>query len=395
MLNFDLYLPTKLIFGIGTIERVGIEAKGIGKKALIVTGKRSSLKNGVLERIVYLLSKENIESVIFNKIESNPKNTVIDEGGRIARSEKCDFVIGLGGGSAMDSAKGIAVVAKEDGEIWDFIPDGRRIPKRITSALPIMEIPTLSASGSEANGGAVITNPETKEKIFFRSYHLFPKISIIDPSLTVTVPPDKTAEGGVDILCHVLDPYLTNLEPNTPLQERLQESVILTVMENLPVAVEDGKNLDARSNLAWCAVFAVSGFPNFGENAGFPMHAIEHPISALYDIPHGRGLSALIPPFMEKMIELNPSRIARLGAKIFQINETGEKKQIQLTIKKMIKWLERIGMLTKLRDLGVKKESFERIAEDAIRISGMGKNYLAGFPQLNKEGIIEILEEAY
>lgn len=395
MLNFDLYLPTKLIFGIGTIERIGIEAKGVGKKALIVTGKRSSQKNGILERIIELLSKENIESVLFNKIQSNPRNDMVDEGGEIARAEKCDFVIGVGGGSAMDSAKGIAVVAKEGGKIWDYVPDGRKIPKRIKSALPIIEVPTLSASGSEANGGAVITNPETKEKIFFRSYHLFPKISIIDPSLTITVPPDKTGEGGIDIICHVLDPYLTNTDSNTSLQERFQESLILTVMENLPLAVEDGRNIEARINLAWCAVVAVSGFPNSGENAGFPMHAIEHPISALYDIPHGRGLSALIPPFMEKMMKINPSKILKLGERVFQVKETSEKKQMQSTLKKMVKWLESVGMLTRLRDLGVKKETFERIAEDAIRISGMGKNYLAGFPQLNKDCIIELLEEAY
>ncbi len=395
MLNFDLYLPTKLIFGIGTLERIGVEAKSVGKKALIVTGKRSSQKNGALERVIQLLSRENIESVIFNKIKSNPRNDVIDEGGKIARTEKCDFVIGLGGGSAMDSAKGIAVVAKEGGEIWDYVPDGIRIPKRITSALPVIEIPTLSASGSEANGGAVITNPKTKEKIFFRSYHLFPKISIIDPSLTTTVPPDKTGEGGIDIMCHVLDPYLTNIEPNTPLQEKLQESVILTVMENLPIAMEDGKNIEARTNLAWCAVFAVSGFPNFGENAGFPMHAMEHPISALYDIPHGRGLSALIPPFLEFVMELNPSRFYLLGERIFQIQESNKKKLAKDIIRKVVEWLEKIGMFTKLKDLEVKKESFEKIAEDAIRISGMGKNYLSNFPQLNKEGIIKILGKAY
>jgi alcohol dehydrogenase YqhD (iron-dependent ADH family) len=395
MLNFDLYLPTKLIFGIGSIERLGIEVKNIGKKALIVTGKRSSQENGILERVIKLLSKENIESVIFSKIESNPKNNIIDEGGEIARVEKCDFVIGLGGGSAMDSAKGIAVVAKEGGEIWDYVPDGLKIPKRITSALPIVEVPTLSASGSEANGGAVITNSRTKEKIFFRSYHLFPKISIIDPSLTITVPPEKTGEGGIDIICHVLDPYLTNIEPNTPLQERLQEAVILTVMENLPLAMKDGRNLEARANLAWCAVFAVSGFPNFGENAGFPMHSIEHPISGLYDIPHGRGLSALIPAFLETVLEINPKRLQQMGERIFKINESDKKKLAKETIKRMKEWLEEIGMFTKLRELGVKKDSFEKIAEDSIRISGMGRNYLSNFPQLNKEEIIRILKRAF
>lgn len=395
MLSFDLYLPTKLIFGIGTLERLGAEAKGLGKKAIIVSGKRRCQENGLLERVIKLLDKENIESVVFNRIESNPRNDVVDEGGKIARAEKCDFVIGLGGGSAMDSAKGIAVVAKEGGEIWDYVPDGIKIPKKITSALPIVEVPTLSASGSEANGGAVITNPKTKEKIFFRSYHLFPRISIIDPSLTVTVPADKTGEGGIDIICHVLDPYLTNVESNTPLQERLQESLILTVMENLPIAIENGKNLDARSNLAWCAVFAVSGFPNFGENAGFPMHAIEHPISALYDIPHGRGLAALIPSFLETVLEINPSRLYLMGERIFKLYETERKKLAKETIRRMIEWLERIGMFTRLKDLGVKKKSFERIAEDSIRISGMGKNYLYSFPQLNKEGIIKILEIAY
>ncbi|MGQ9618094.1 MAG: iron-containing alcohol dehydrogenase [Candidatus Aminicenantia bacterium] len=395
MLNFDLVLPTRIIFGIGAIERIGSEAKFLGKKAFIITGKKSSKENRILEIVIELLTKENIEAVVFSNVEPNPSDEIIDEAGKIARDENCDFVIGIGGGSAMDSAKGVAVVAKEGENIWNFVPDVRKIPKRINSALPIVEIPTLSASGSEVNGGAVISNPRTKEKILLRSFNLFPKFSIIDPSLTITVPPDKTGEGGIDIICHVLDPYLTNIDSNTPLQERFQESIIKTVMENLPRAIEDGKNLEARTNLAWCAVTAVSGFPNSGENASFPMHAIEHPISAIHDISHGRGLSALILPFMEFVYEVNPERLSKLAEEVFNIREGNRKSKAKEAIKRMREWLERTRMLTKLRYFGVKRESFHKIADDAIRISGIGKDYLSNFPQLDRNGIIEILEKAF
>ncbi len=241
----------------------------------------------------------------------------------------------------------------------------------------------------------VITNPFSKEKIFFRSFHLFPKFSIIDPSLSVTVPPDKTCEGGIDIISHVLEPYLTNTDTNTPLQERFQESIIITVMENLPIAMKEPGNLEARANLAWSAVVAVSGFPNSGESAGFPMHAIEQPISAIFDIPHGRGLAALIPSFIETIMEINPLKLAKLAERVFNVRKGNEKQKAKETVKKMVEWLDKIGILVRLRDLGVDEKSFPKIAEDSIRISGMGKEYLSNFKQLDKEGILNILKGAY
>ncbi len=211
MQNFTFYLPTKIIFGPGELEKIGIEAKPYGEKALIVTGKRSSSEFGIINRVTDYLEKEGIAAVVFDKIESNPRASTIDEAGELARKNKCDFIIGLGGGSPMDAAKAIAVAAVEAQPIWDFVYHGQPVPKKVTRALPIIEIPTLAATGSEADSGAVITNWKTHEKAVLGSHLLFPKVSIIDPQLTVTVPEEYTIDGGIDIICHVIESLFTAL----------------------------------------------------------------------------------------------------------------------------------------------------------------------------------------
>jgi butanol dehydrogenase len=396
MQNFTFYLPTKIIFGPGEIQKIGVEAKALGEKAIIITGKRSSAAFGIINKVTDLLEKEGVEAVVFDKIEPNPRSTTIDSAGALARENKCDLVIGLGGGSAMDAAKGVAVAALANEPIWNFIFHGQPVVKKIKQALPIIEIPTLAATGSEANSGAVITNWETHEKSVLGGPLLFPKVSIIDPELTVTVPKDYTIDGGIDIISHVIESFFTGVD-DTPIQDRFSLSIIRTVMDCLPVAAKDPSDIDARSQLSWASTLALSGMINSGRGGGFPLHAMEHALSAHYDISHGRGLALLLPYLMEYSYPSRPAKYAFMARELFGIDATNKTdlQQSQLGLEWMIDFLNSVKRHLKMKDVGIKDDSlFDQMAEDTIRLYSFNRGYLANPKPLYKEDIIKIFRMA-
>ena len=317
MLPFDFQLPTEIYFGPGKINNLGKYLKPVGKKALVVTGKSSMRRLGMLDRVTELLKKAGIESVVFEGIEPNPRHTTCDKAAALARDEGCDFVIGLGGGSAMDAAKGIAITAMTGYSIWDYVYAGPDKPqRRIETALPIVCIPTIAATGSEADSGGIISNWETHEKTGIWGPALFPAVSIVDPELTTTCPPDYTADGGVDIITHVIESYFTSMA-EAYLQDRLTEAVIKTVMKYLPRAIKDGSDIEARTHLSWSSTIALSGLVNSGRGGHYPLHALEHVVSAHYDISHGRGLALLLPALMDYTVSARPEKFIEMGENIF------------------------------------------------------------------------------
>ncbi len=395
MQAFNFYLPTKLIFGPGKLDKVGEEAIQLGKRALIVTGKRSAAAHGIINRVTDYLEREGVEAVVFDKIEPNPRNTTVDEAGDLARTNKCDMVIGLGGGSPMDAAKAIAVAAIEGKPIWDYIPHGQAPVKPINKALPIMAIPTLAATGSEADAGGVITNWETHEKAVIGAPILFPKVSIIDPELTTTVPEDYTIDGGIDIITHVIEGLFTG-DDNTPIQDRFAISVIKTVMENLPKVIADPNNVESRANLSWASAVALSGMVNSGRGGAYPIHALEHSLSGHYDISHGRGLALLLPVIMEYSYKDRPSKYAFLGEELFDIHRDGQTDEqlAEKAISQMKDFLKSVGRLLTMKDVGIADGAkFEPMADDALRIYGVGGEYLANPKKLYKEDILSIFDK--
>lgn len=393
MQNFVFHLPTKLIFGAGTIDQCGVEAAQLGQKALIVTGKRSASAHGIINKVTDYFEREGVAAVIFDKIEPNPRTTTIDEAGELARANECDFIVGLGGGSPMDAAKAIAVATLEEGPIWDYISHGGDGPiKPITQALPIMAIPTLAATGSEADAGGVFTNWETHEKAVLFHPLLYPKVSIIDPELTVTVPKDYTADGGVDIICHVIEGLFTGVD-NTPLQDRFAMSVIKTVMDNLSIAIENPNDIEARANLSWASAVALSGMISSGRGGAYPIHALEHSISGHYDISHGRGLALLLPAMMEYSYKSRPGKYAMLAEELFDIHRNGQTDE-QLAFKgieSMKTYLKSVNRLLTFSDIGIEDNSkFGAMADDALKIYGAGGDYLDNAKPLYKEDIIAI-----
>ncbi len=396
MLNFEFNLPTRILFGAGQLEKLGKECKKIGSRPLLATGRSAMRRTGILDRVLELLKSAGITPVLFEKIEPNPRAKTVDEAGRVVRSEKCDFVIGLGGGSAMDAAKGIAAVAKSNRPVWDHIYSGEGqtyIPVR--EALPIVCVPTIAATGSEANRGGVITNDDTNEKAGLFSPALFPTLSIVDPELTISCPLEYTLDGGIDIISHVIETYFTGTSTSY-LQDRFSESIIKTVINYLPKAAKNPGDLEARTHLSWCSTVALSGVVNLGRGGSYPLHALEHCVSGHYDISHGRGLALLLPPLMKYTAAARPEKYIEMGINVFGLKFESEHMEhaAAQSIEAMIGFLVTIDRHLHFSDLGIGDGKFERMADDAIRIYGAGKSFLDNPRPIDKAGIIEIFRMA-
>ena len=349
------YIPTKIIFGAGSFGQLGKEAAGIGKKALLVTGKSSMRRSGLLNRAIADLQKHGVAVTVFDKVEPNPRSSTVDEGASIARQKKLNVVIALGGGSAMDAAKGIVVAAIGGKPVWHYIETREKVlgdsPKLIT-------VPTVAASGSESNCGAVITNWETHDKCVLRDHCAYPVVSIVDPELTLTLPAKPTAQGGVDIFCHLVEPYITAGNPQ-PLTDGIVETSMKLVVDYLLRALAKLDDLEARSQLSWASTIACSDFASLGGGDGsMTMHGIEHPLSGFYDMAHGDGLAALLPAWLHSLADIRQDRLDKLACNVF-----GEKDGLVA----VEKWLKQVSMNLRLRDLGVEKAKLPELAVNALK----------------------------
>ena len=374
------HLPTRFIIGQGSFAQLGKEAARLGKTALLVTGSRSMRSTGVLEKAAGDLAACGVTTIIFDRVESNPRTSSIDNAAKIARDNKAELVIGLGGGSVMDASKCIALAAAGGEPIFSYY-EGKANSK--IKALPIVLVPTVAASGSEANNGAVITNWEKHEKVVLMHPSTYPTVSIIDPALTITVPVKATAQGGVDIFCHLCEAYVTAHE-FTLINDSLRESSMRTVVEALPDVLAKLDNLEGRSKLTWASTIACSQFAGLGGGTGLmTLHGMEHCLSALYDIAHGDGLAALLIEWMKYTQAARKDRVAKLGQNVF-----GESDGIAATQR----WLVKIGMNNKLRSLGVNEADFEMLADNALKTAP----WLQFHPvPLDRAAIVAIYSKSY
>ena len=388
MQNFRLHMPTAMVVGPGQFGELGNETAAIGGKALVVTGKSSARKLGLIDRAEKLLGAAGVEMVLFDAIEPNPRHSTCDRAAELARERGCDVVVAIGGGSPMDAAKAIAVSAVTGRSCWDYTNhvDGR---EPITGALPIVAVPTTAATGSEADAGAVITNWETNEKCVMMSPLVIPKVAILDPELHLSIPPDVTADGCVDILSHYLESYLSG-EDDCGVQDRVTEGLMNVVFEWGPVAFRDGGDLRARRELQYASTLALTGMPSNGRGGSWPMHAIEHALSGHYDIAHGRGLAIVIPRLMRYVHGAAPHRYAQFGARCFDISESKQLDMAGAAIDAFVRWLGSIGEDLTLGDVGIGDEKFDVMAEDVVRNYGDGEK-MPYVKDLYKDDIIEIL----
>ncbi|MEW6526062.1 MAG: iron-containing alcohol dehydrogenase [Spirochaetota bacterium] len=394
-MNFEFYNPTRLIFGRGVVKRLGGFVSLYGKKAMIVTGGGSVKRNGTFDKAVASLEEAGIKWVECSGVEPNPRLTTVKRGASIAREEKCDVIIALGGGSTMDASKVMAAAFYYDGDPWDMIYHGQAKPYYPTKALPVITVPTLAATGSEMNDGAVITNEETREKSFVQAECLYPKVALVDPELTITVPADHTAYGICDLITHVTEGYF-NSSDYTPIQDRFAEGVILTAMEWGPKAVADGSNVQAREQVQWASVVALNGWVQAGVNGGYPVHMIEHTLSAYHDIPHAAGLAVINPSWMRFAARYNTQKFVQFAERIFGLKA---KSSSDLDcafegINRFESFLRSIGCPTRLSELTIDDKLIPQYAADTIRIIHDENGKLPGLPPMSEGDIIEVLKSA-
>jgi len=397
MENFVWEMPPKIIFGPGSLEKTGEEAQLLGKTALLVCGK-FIYSSSIFSRVKEDLDRHGLRVIPFPEVESNPRTHTVDKGGKLARDFRVDFILAIGGGSAIDTGKAIAVVALSGRPSRDYLIGGSSgfwkelIP--VKEALPIMAIVTLAGTGSEANGTAVLTDEENLEKETLSGPALVPRVSIIDPLLTLTVPPSATADGGVDMFTHLAECYLTDTE-NCPVQNALAEALMQKVIEFLPKAVKNGNDLESRTVLSLVSTLALCGLTQRGRKATFPQHRMEHALSALRDIPHGRGMAALLLPFFRYLSCRNPEPYLRFGKALFGIQNGSKEERLSKLLLCLKNWLEEIGAFTDLKTLGFNEEDLPVLAKKIIQVGGAGKDHLlAPFP-LYEADILAILKDAY
>lgn len=395
-MKFEFQNPTRLIFGAGTLSQLGEVVRKHGKKALIVTGGGSVKRSGVFDRAAASLKNAGVSVAECSGIEPNPRITSVSRGADIARKEGCDVIVALGGGSTMDASKVIAAAALYNGDPWDMIGHGQDDWVIPTQALPIITVPTLAATGSEMNCGAVISNDETKVKSFVQTDCLFPKAAVVDPELTLSVPKDQTAYGICDIITHVTEGYFNGVD-GTPIQDRFAEGVIINAIEWGRKAIAHGSNLEARTQVQWASIVALNGFVQAGTNpAGFPVHMIEHALSAHHDITHGAGLAVVNPAWMRFAAKAHPAKFVQFAERIFGL-EPKDANDLGCAlegINRFEAFLKSIGCPTRLSELGIGDELFSQYAEDAMLVLHDENDKLLGRPPMSKEDIEAVLRSA-
>jgi alcohol dehydrogenase YqhD (iron-dependent ADH family) len=394
-MNFEFHNPTRLIFGAGNLTRLGEVVKEKGKRALLVTGGGSVKRNGTFDRAVASLEQAGVTVVECSGIEPNPRITSVARGARIAREEKCDIIVALGGGSTMDASKVIAAAVLYEGDPWDMIFHGQEHVHIPTQALPVVTVPTLAATGSEMNCGAVITNEETSEKSFIQTGCLYPYAAIVDPELTLTVPKDQTAYGVCDLITHVTEAYFNGVD-GTPIQDRFAEGVILTAMEWGPKAIVEGNYLEARTQVQWASIVALNGWVNAGTHGGYPVHMIEHTLSAYHDITHAAGLAVVNPSWMRFAARHRPQRFVQFAECIFGLKaKNPDDLDCALQgIDRFEDFLKSIGCPTRLSELNIDDTLIPRYAQDTLRIIHDENGNLPGRPAMTEADIIAVLKAA-
>lgn len=362
MESFTFHVPTKFVFGRGAEGKAGEEAKALGaRRALVHYGSGSCVRSGLLARVEASLRDAGIETVALGGVVPNPRLGLVKEGAALARKERVDLVLAVGGGSVIDSAKGIAAGALDEGEIWDFY-ERTRVPQK---ALPVGCVLTIAAAGSESSWASVVTREDGRK----RSLHaeaVKPKFALLNPELTFTLPPFQTASGAADMMAHVLERYYSP-SAGVDLTDRLCEGILLSILENLPRALKDPADYDARANLMWAGTIAHNNTCGIGRVQDWGSHALEHELSGLYDCAHGAGLAVVFPAWMRYAVEHagGAARTAQLAVRVFGVDPRAgtESGRALEGIARFKAFLASCGMPTSFKGLGARREDIPRLVD--------------------------------
>ncbi|MBP1584216.1 MAG: iron-containing alcohol dehydrogenase [Lachnospiraceae bacterium] len=384
MNNYEYHVPTDIRFGRDQISCLDKEIGKFGNKVLMVYGGGSIKLSGLYDKVCKVLN--DFEIYELPGIEPNPKLSSVKMGAAICKQYGIEAVLAVGGGSTIDAAKHIACAAFYDGDPWDLVLDR----SLVTRALPIFTVLTISATGSEMNPGAVISNEKTKEKLEINHPLLYPTLSVCDPSYQFTLPKRQTAAGTVDILSHIMEQYF---QPNDHayITDRLSEAAMKTCIKYGPIAIAEPDNYEARSNLMWTGSLALNHLFTFGKGGAWSVHPIEHELSAFYDITHGVGLAILTPAWMKHVLsDETAGRFAMYARNVWDVSQEDDMTAAKAGILHTQRFFRELGMPDKLSEVGIDDSRLSEMAAEAIRTSGLSTR---AYVKLNASDVERIYRE--
>ena len=381
MKNFEFCVTTDILFGAGQESQLPEKLKAYGRKILLTYGGGSIKKTGLYDRLKALLN--DFEIFELGGIAPNPKIESVREGAAICKKEGIDMILAVGGGSTIDCSKAIAAAACHDGDAWDLLLD----MNNLTRALPVAVVLTIAATGSEMDAVAVISNDETGEKLPFFSPLLLPKVAVLNPENTYTVPPFQTASGAADIMSHVIENYFDREPALVP--DAINEGLLRTVIACAPLALEQPSNYEARAQLMWASTLALNGLGSAGKNFAWSCHSIEHELSALYDITHGAGLAVLTPKWMRYILSDDTvDKFCDYAANVWGFRREEDKYALaNRGIDATEAFFKSIGLPSTLTEFGIDDAMFETMAEKAVRIGSLSNAYVP----LDERDVVRIL----
>ncbi len=389
MNNFQLYLPTKIIFGKDILENLGKTAAGFGTRALFVYGQNSIKRTGLYDKVSALLTDAGMTVTDYSGVKANPELPHARKGAEKAVKTGAEVIVAVGGGSVIDEAKAIAAGARYTGNLWDFYNQ----KAVIQDALPVVAVQTLPATSSENNQVSVLTNPETNEKFGARSPYIIPRVAFLDPSLTFTVPLQYTAYASFDIMSHLLEGYFTSTDAFAPVQDGFVEGMVKAVMAGFARVQKDTRDWDGRAALLWAGALAWNGLCNAGvQGAATPNHMLEHPVSALYDVAHGAGLAAIFPSWLRYKKESIAPRILRFGRNIMEMgNELqglSDGDACDRVIDRFSTWIGSTGSPLSLSEAGIENPDIPELVKQARTLCGLWG--ISGYTDRDLEAIYHL-----
>ncbi|MFC1683135.1 iron-containing alcohol dehydrogenase [Candidatus Zixiibacteriota bacterium] len=374
-------MPTKVIFGSGAVEHTGPEASQLGRAALVVTGKASSKRSGALDRAVASLQKSDLKVEVFDQVEENPTDLTTERGAELARAKKIDVIVALGGGSPMDAAKGIAILVSLGGRLEDYYGAA----KVSAPVLPVLVLPTTAGTGSEVTPYAVFTDSREEMKKSVASPAIFPRTALLDPQLTASMPPEVTANTGIDALTHALEGF-TSVKAG-PISDTLALEAIALIQRHLPVAVERGDELEARAWILHASMLAGMVIAQTGTTL---IHGMGYAPTTAYGIPHGLANGILMPQVVAFNGQEQGERYARLAAALGQKGDASS--GTKLAVESLRRLLDDVKMPTRLRDVDVTEEDLEKFARQAMKHT---RNLANNARRVSYEEALQIYRDSY
>jgi len=386
--NFTFQNPTKIIFGKDSENNVGTEVSNYSNKVLLHYGGGTIKKTGLYDRVVASLKEAGIAFVELAGVKPNPRLSLVQEGIKLCRDNEITFILAVGGGSVIDSAKAISIGVPYSGDVWDFYL-GKTVPEK---ALPIGTILTIPAAGSESSTGTVITNEDGFYKRAVNSELVYPRFSILNPELTYTLPKYQVACGAADILAHLMERYFTNSQ-HVELMDRMIEATMKTVINNVTTVLKQADNYDSWAEIMWSGTVAHNNLLNTGRVGDWGSHDIEHELSGIYDVAHGAGLAVVFPAWMKYVYKHDINRFAQFAVRVWNVENSfwsPEKTAVE-GIKRLENFLGSIGLPTNLKELGI---TDNRLEEMASKATSSDTSTVGNFIKLNKNDVFNILKLA-